>query len=246
VGDANRLDNFSASSDLYHSVGLPLYAASPHGEQNPTNTWTPSDLFDLSLGELIASETEEPINKVSGASTSVGQRIPISGSLHQIQEEGHLSDLGIRCSASSSHIAAINPLDWHFSFSSVPSLISTSQNVAALPNSSLAPENIHSGISFHEVASNTLTDATLVLQPFQGGFSVAATSTRQHLLPGDPASHENFPTPRTSRSSNHSLEGSTSTTAQPHPNPSGTTNLSTIQCTWAACSKTFLTRSEYK
>lgn len=263
--ESSHLGNLDVSSDLYHSVGLPLYATSLHREQNLTDTWTPSDLFDLSLGELFTSGIEGLTNIIPGMSTSAGRRIPSSASFHQIQEEGHLSDLGVSCSVPSSHIAATSPLDGPFSLSSVPKLVSTSQNVVALPNFSPAPENIHSGISFHQVASNTPADPISVPQPFHGGFSIAATNTRQYLLPDDPASHRACPIPQTpksfssieeeipctglrhtSRSGDHSLEESTSTTTRSNPNLLDTKSPNTIQCTWAACGKTFLTRSEYK
>lgn len=247
-----------------HSIGLPPYATSLYKEQNPTNTYTPSDLFYPSLSGLVASGREGLTNNVSGISTCASQRIPSSGSLYQIEEEGQLSNLGVGCSIPSSHIAATSPLDGPFSLSSVPELVSTSQNVVALSNFSSAPENIHSGISFPEVVSDTPANATSVSQPFRGGFSIAATNTRQHLLPEDPASYNTCPTPQTpksfssikeipwtglqhtSRSSDDSLGGSTSTTTQSNPNASGTASPNTIQCTWAVCSKTFLTRSEYK
>ena len=260
--DGANIFGIGVSSDLYHSAGLPLYATSPHGEQNPTNTWTSSHPFDHSFGELIAPGTEGPSNEQPRISTLKNHNISNSCLLHQIQEEGDHSDQGVRCSTPFSQLTATHHLDRPFPPSSESKLFSTSQNVVALSHFSSSPENIHN-ISFNQVSNELPANATSIPQLLWGGFSVTASNTRQHLLPGGSTSHEICPTPRTPESfssseetpwtglrptsggGDHSLEGSAPATAQSSSTHSDT-SPNTIQCTWASCSKTFLTRSEYK
>jgi hypothetical protein len=222
----------------------------PREEHNPSNTW-PSAPFDHSL-------IDHPLREIvaTGLSISAGQRIPGSDLLYQIQEGAQLS--GVSRSAPSSHIVTISILDCPLTSFPESKVVSTSQNAVASSSFSSPPANIHSDIQFHET-HNDLVDVVSVPQPLQGGFNAAETNTGRNAL----ASNYTYPTSRTaellssteeiswsglrqvSGSGDYSIGESISAT-QSSPDPSGTTSLTAIQCTWAACGKNFLTRSEYK
>jgi hypothetical protein len=222
----------------------------PREEHNPSNTW-PSAPFDHSLIDHSLREIA-----ATGISTSAGQRNPSSDWLYEIQEEAQLS--AFLRSAPSSHIVATSILDYPLTFPE-PKIVSTSQNAVASSSFSFPPANIHSGNQFHETHNDDLADIESVPQALQGGFNAAETNTGRNAL----ASNDAYPTSRTaelssstegiswsslrqvSGSGDHSIDESTSTT-QSSPDPSSTTSLTAIQCTWAACGKSFLTRSEYK
>ena len=244
----------------YHSVGLSLHTTSSLDKQNPADTWPLYSVSDLFIGELIDSGREELPNQSPGISTSVSQKIPSSGLLCQVQKNVHISDLGdVCCALSPSHIATTQTHDRSFSLSSTPRLVSRAPNVVELPNLSSAHENVRS-IIFYEVDG---TSADAVLDP-QVGFSAAAINAREYVLLADLANHGTYPAPRISEPVSpieeipsttlqyistggyHSSEESATTATRSSPTHSETTGPNTIQCTWAACGKSFMTRGEYK
>lgn len=241
---------------------MSLHTTSPLDKQNPADTWPLYSLSDLFIGELIDSGREELPSQSPGISTSVSRKIPSSGLLCQTQTDVHISDLGdVCCALSPSHIATTRTHDWNFSLPSTPRLVSRAPNVVELPNVSSVPENVQS-ITFYEV-DGTSADAVLDPHPFQVGFSVAAINAREYVLPASLANHGTYPAPRISEpvspieeipstalqsisiAGYHSSEESATTATRSSPAHSETTGPNTIQCTWAACGKSFVTRGEY-
>jgi hypothetical protein len=226
-------DNHNTSPDLFLSKS---------GSTVPTNCLNnqilsnPSNLFDptiLALDQAARFDAREH-NHEPSLSTYLSQTVDNTNSPHRQDPKGLHSELREIPATTFSQTITLNLVD----------------NALAVPPSIQEPPSS---------------------SPYICDISVAAAATQQHSLQSfgatlDQASLAPYTSNsqlaidesyscgarHLSRNGDVSVEGSTSISAQTTPasstSPSslGSTTSNAIQCTWASCGKTFLTRSEYK
>lgn len=251
-------DNFNASSNLYLSGPGPTLQANSFSEAQIPDLCLPSS---ISLDQFVGIETDLSPQNHPGTS-SAGQR---SYPGHQDQATEHHSVLDAPYSVTYPHVVAPSLLDETPVLPPQLELLTRPSQLFDFPDLLLASESdIDTDPSTQRLTDDIQEAQTSFRKPSWTAASVAATSAPQHLLPGSqiqPYQTGSFPqTPETlvlieqsningvpniPGSNDHSSVQTESATTPSSPTFSTSATSGSIQCTWASCNKTFLTRSEY-